>query len=68
MRMRSVLVCLPHEQEERNNSELWTILFFNALIEELRVVKRLSLDSFCCLEIDSICGCFRPSSFGFRIS
>ena len=42
MRMGSGLICLPHEQAERN--KLRTIdysFFFNTLIEELRVVKGL---------------------------
>ena len=42
MRMCSGLICLPHEQAERN--ELRTIdysFFFNTLIEALRVVKGL---------------------------
>ena len=42
MRVCSVLVCLPHEQDERR--QFRTIdypFFFNTLIEELQVVKRL---------------------------
>ena len=41
MRMRSVLACLPHEQEERKIHNYRLSFFFNTLIEELRVVKGL---------------------------
>ena len=40
--MRSVLVCLPHEQEERKKFRTIDYpFFFNTLLEELRVVKGL---------------------------
>ena len=48
--------------------------FLYVLMEELGVVKGLitygsPLNRFnCCLEIDVISGCFRPSSLGFRLS
>ena len=41
MRMCSVLVCLPHEQEQRTTFRTIDYPFFNTIIEELRVVKRL---------------------------
>ena len=42
MRMRSVLVCSPHEQEQRKHFRTIDYhFFFNTLIEELRVVKGL---------------------------
>ena len=41
MRMRCVLVCLPYEQEQRKKFRSIDYPFFNTVIEELRVVKRL---------------------------
>ena len=69
--MFSVLVCLPHEQEQ--GIKCRTIDFFLCTNREATSSQGVnhvwfSLESLCSLDIDFISGCFCQSSLGFRLS